>query len=84
MPGVVAMRPTILVCFIAPDFVRDVLAVESAGAVGAPCWLVAPPIPVVVGITTALGALVVIFVVVLVLLGGMLLPLLPWLRRIHC
>ena len=81
--GVVDMRPTILGCFIAPDIFGGVLSVESAGAVGAPRWMVAPPIPVVVVITTALAAPVAIFVVVLVLLGGLLLPLLPRLRRVH-
>ena len=64
------VSPTILGCFIDPDVVRDVLAVESAGAVGASRWLVAPSIPVVVGIATVLAALVVIFVVILVLLWG--------------
>ena len=43
-----------------------------------------PYVPVGVGITTVLAALVVIFVVILVLLWGLLLPLLPRLRRVHC
>ena len=83
LPGVVDIRPKIIGCFIAPDVFRDVLAVESDGAVGAPRWLVAPSVPVVVGIATAFAALVVIFVVILVLLWGLLLSLLPWLRRVH-
>ena len=83
VPGFVAVRPTIIGCFIAPDVVRDVLAVESAGDVGAPRWLVAPSVHVVVGITTALAALVVIFVVIMVLLWVLLLPLIPWLRHVH-
>ena len=81
--GVVAVSPTILRCFIAPDVGGGVLAVESAGDVGAPRWMVAPPVPVVVVVTTAFASPVAMFVVVLVLLGGLLLPLLPWLRRVH-
>ena len=81
--GVVAVRPTILGCFISPDVVREVPVVESAGAVDAPRWLVAPPVPVVVAIITALAAPVVIFVSVLVLLVGLLLPLLPRLPHVH-
>ena len=81
--GVVDVHTTILRCFIAPDVVGDVLAVESAGDVGAPRWLVSPPVPVFVVITTTLAVPVAIFVVVLVLLGGMLLPLLTWLHRVH-
>ena len=80
---VVVVRPTILRCLIAPDVVGDVLAVEYAGAVGAPHWLVSPPVPVVVVVTTDLVSYVAIFVVVLVLLGGLLLPLLPRLCRVH-
>ena len=80
---VVAMHPTILGCFIDPEVVGDFLAVESAGAVGAPRWLVGPPVPIVVVITTVLAAPVVIFVVVTVLLSALLLPLLPWLRHVH-
>ena len=85
LTGVVAMHPTIFRCFIAPKVVGDVLVVESAGADGAPHWLVALPVPVVVVIiiTTALEAPVAVFVVFLVLLGGLLLPLLPQLRRVH-
>ena len=81
--GVVAVRPTIFGSFIAPDVVREFPEAESAGAVVAPRWLVAPSVPVYVGINTALAALVVIFVVILVLLWGLLLPLLPWLCRVH-
>ena len=80
---VVVVIPTILGCFIDPDVVRDVLAVESAGAVGAPRCLFATSVPVVVGITTALTALVVVFVVILVLMWGLMLALLPRLRRVH-
>ena len=83
--GVVAVRPTILRGFIAPDVVGGVLVVELA-AVGDPRWLVAPAVPVVVVVVvvdTALAAPVAIFVVVLVLLGGLLLLLLPRLRRVH-
>ena len=82
--GVVAVHPRILSCFVAPDVVGGVLVVESAGSDGAPRWLVPPPLPVVVVIATALAAPVAIFVVVLVLLGGLLLFLLPRLRRVHC
>ena len=79
---VVAMRPTILRGFIAPDVVGDVLAVELA-AIGAPRWLVAPVVPVVVVVTTALAVPIVIFISFLVLLGGLLLLLLPRFRRVH-
>ena len=82
--GVVDVHPKIFRCFIATGVVRDVLVVESDVADGAPRWLVPPPPPVVVVITTALAAPVAIFVVVLVLLGGILLALLPQLRRVHC
>ena len=80
--GVVAVRPTIIKGFIAPGVVGDVLAVELAD-LGAPRWLVAPAVPVVVVFDMALAAPVAIFVVVLVLLGGLLLLLLPRLRRVH-
>ena len=83
VPGVVAVRPKILGCFIAPDVVGVVPAVESAGAVGAPRWLVSLYIPVFVGITTALAFLFVIFVVILMLLWGLLFPLLPRLSCVH-
>ena len=60
--GVVAVRPTILRRFIALDVVGDVLADELA-SVGAPCWLVAPAVPVLVVVAaTALAAPVAIFV----------------------
>ena len=81
--GVVAVRPTILRGFIAPDVVGGVLVVEIA-AVGAPRCLVAPVIPVVVFFTTARAAPVAIFVVVMVLLGGLLLLLLPRFHYVHC
>ena len=81
--GVVDMHPKIFRCFIATGVVGGVLVVESAGSDGAPRWLVPPPLPVVVVIATALAAPVAIFVVVLVLMGGLLLPLLPQLRRVH-
>ena len=70
--GVVAVRPTILRGFVAPDVVGDVLVVELA-AVGDPRWLVSPAVTVVVVFATALADPVAIFVVVLVLLGGLLL-----------
>ena len=66
--GVVAVRPTIFGGFIDPDSVRDVPAAESAGAVGAPCWLVASSVPVYAGITAALADLVFISGVILVLM----------------
>ena len=58
VPGVVAVRPQIFFGFIAPDVVREAPAAESTGAVGAPCWLVASPVPVYAGITADLAALV--------------------------
>ena len=82
--GVVAVRLTIFGGLIAPDVVREVPVTESAGAVGALCWLVASPVPVYVGITAALAALVFVSGVILVLLWGLLLPLLPRLRCAHC
>ena len=82
--GVVAVRPTIFGGFIAPDVVREVPAAESAGAVGAPCWMVASSVPVYAGITAALEALVFISGVIMLLLRGVLLPLLPRLRCAHC
>ena len=75
------MGPTIFCGFVAPYVVREVPAAESAGAVGAPCWLVASPVPVYAGITAALAALVFVAGVILVLLWGLLLPLLP---QLHC
>ena len=54
---VVGVSPTILGCFIDPDVFREVPADVSAGAVGAPCWLVATYVPVYAGITAALAAL---------------------------
>ena len=84
MPGVVALRPTIFGVFIAPDVVVEVTAAESSGDVAAPRWLVAPSVPVYVGITTTLEDSVVIFVGILVLLWGLLLLLLPRLRHVHC
>ena len=83
VPGVVAMRPTIFGGFIAPGVVREVPVAESAGAVGAPCWLVASSVPVYAGINAALTALVFISGVILVLLWGLLLLLIPWLRCSH-
>ena len=82
VPIVVDVRPTIFGGFTAPDIVREVPADESAGAVGAPCWLVSSP--VFSGITAALAALIFVSGVILVLLWGLLLPLLPRLRRAHC
>ena len=79
-PGVVAVRPKIFGSFIAPDVVREVPAAEPAGAVGAPCWLVASPVPIYAGIIAALATLVFVSCVILVLLLGLLLPLLPHLR----
>ena len=38
------MGPTIFSGFVAPCIVREVTAAESAGAVGAPCWLVSSPV----------------------------------------
>ena len=73
--GVVAVRPTILRGFVAPDVVGDGLAVELAD-VGAPHWVVNPTVTVVVVVATDLAAPVAIFVVVLVLLGGLFLLLL--------
>ena len=67
-PGVMAVRPTIFGGFIAPGVVREVPVAESAGAVGAPCWLVASSVPVHAGITAALTALVFISGVILVLM----------------
>ena len=83
VPRIMAVRPTVFGGFIAPGVVGEVPADESSGAVCSPRWLVAPSVPVVVGITTALADLVVIFVVILVLLWWLLLPLLPRLRRVH-
>ena len=51
--GVVAVCPEILRCFIAPDVVGEIPAVESDGDVGS------PNVPVVVVIATALAALVI-------------------------
>ena len=81
--GVVAVRPKIFGGFIAPDVVREVPAAESAGAVGAPCWLVSSSVPVYAVITAALAALVFVYGVILVLMWGLLLPLLPRLRCAH-
>ena len=66
--GVVYVGPTIFCGFIAPYFVRDVPAAESAGAVGAPCWLVTSSVPIYAGITAALADLVFISGVILVLM----------------
>ena len=71
VPGVVSVCPTIFCGFIAPDVVREVPAAESAGAVGAPCWLISSP--VFDGITAALAALVFVSVGILVLLWGLFL-----------
>ena len=97
--GAVAMHPKILRGFVAPDVVGDVLAVELdafgvgvavVAVIAAPRWLVAPAVPVVVVVVvviiifvTAPVAPVDIVVVVMVLLGGLLLLLLPRLRRVH-
>ena len=80
VPGVVSVCPTIFCGFIAPDVVREVSAAESAGAIGALCWLVSSP--VFAGITAALAALVFVSVGILVMLWGLLL-LLPRLCRAH-
>ena len=56
VPGVVSVGPKIFSGFVAPYIVREVPAAESAGAVGAPCWLVSSP--VFSGITAAFSALV--------------------------
>ena len=83
--GVVDVGPTIFVGFIAPDVFREVPEAESSGAVGAPCWLFASPVPVYAGITAAIAALVFVSIVILVLLWGLLLlPLLPRLCCAHC
>ena len=82
VPGVVSVGPTIFSVFVAPYIVREVTEAESAGAVGAPCWLVSSP--VFAGITVAFAALVFVSGVKLVLLWGLLLPLLPRLCRAHC
>ena len=66
VPGVVSVGPTIFCGFVAPYVVREVPAAESAGAVGAPCWLVSSP--VFSGITAAFAALVFVSGVILVLL----------------
>ena len=58
VPGVMAVRPTIFGGFIAPDVVGEVPASESAGSIGAPCWLVASSVPVYASINAALVALV--------------------------
>ena len=79
--GVVSVGPTIFCGFVAPYVVREVPAAESAGAVGAPCWLVSSPF--FVGITAAFAALVFVSGVILVLLWGLLLPLLPRLCHAH-
>ena len=68
VPGVVSVGPTIFSGFVAPYIVREVPAAESAGAVGAPCWLVASSVPVYAGITAALADLVFISGVILVLM----------------
>ena len=73
--GVVSVGPTIFSGFVAPYIVREIPAVESAGAVGAPCWFVSSP--VFAGITAAFAALVFVSDVILVLLWGLLLPLMP-------
>ena len=83
MPGVVSVRPTIFGGFIAPDVVREVPADEYAGAVGAPCWLVASPVPIYAGITAALVALVFVSGVIMVHLWGLLLLLMPRLLCAH-
>ena len=85
--GVVAVRPTIFGGLISPDVVREVPVAESAGAVGAPCWLVASSVTVYAGINAALAALVFVSGVILVLLWELLLMLMPQLRcapRIIC
>ena len=81
VPGVVSVGPTIFSGFVAPYIVREVPAAKSAGAVGAPCWLVSSP--VFAGINAAFAALVFVSGVILVLLWGLLLPLLPQLCRAH-
>ena len=81
VPGVVSVGPTIFSRFVSPYIFREVPESESAGAVGAPCWLVSSP--VFAGITAAFSALVFASCVILVLLWGLLLPLLPRLCRIH-
>ena len=55
VPGVMSVGPTIICGFVAPYVFREVPAVESAGDVGAPCWLVSSPI--FAGITAAFAAL---------------------------
>ena len=44
VPGVMSVGPTIFCGFVAPYVVREVPAAESAGDVGAPCWLVSSPV----------------------------------------
>ena len=70
VPGVVSVGPTIFSGFVSPYIVREIPAAESAGAVGAPCWLVYSP--VFSGITAAFAALVFVSGVILVLLWGLL------------
>ena len=79
-----AVRPTIFGGFIAPNIAREVPAAESTGAIGAPCCLVASPVPVYAGITVDLASLVFVYGVIMVLLWGLLLLLLPRLRCAHC
>ena len=81
VPGVVSVGPTIFCGFVAPYVFREVPVAESAGAIGAPCWLVSSP--VFAGITTAFAALSFVSGVILVLLWGLLLPLMSWLCRAH-
>ena len=82
VPFVVSVGPKIFSGFVAPYIVREVPAAESAGAVGAPCWLVSSS--VFADITAAFAALVFVSGVILVLLWGLLLPLLPQLCCAHC
>ena len=89
LAGVVAVRPTILRGFVAPDIFGDVLAVELSvfgvvvavvDVVASPRWLVTLAVPVVVFViivNTAPAAPVAIIVVSLVLLGRLLLLMLP-------
>ena len=75
VPGVMSVGPTIFCGFVAPYVVREFPAAESAGDVGAPCWLVSSP--VFAGITADFAALVFVSGVILVQLWGLLLPLMP-------